>query len=507
MKVCRTAAVSALLAALVVGGPLATSASARTAASPVAASTLAAASAEYPHPDYEARWHDGANDGFTCDYWYFDDPAEGGSGKDWSGWHGRPQLHFLHHTIVEDDGTTSLAYDRDIAGSWWHAWGHAGGEVVHADPEGMGWDNTGAHQTILLTGYAGGADLTERAASARALLARAGVTSDRSATDDRVAAYTAYEATQMAVWYFSSGRDVMELFFDVDAANEVTLSDLARTELAGGWQFGTSDRLATLEVAAWLIETALTGEVALPEPGFVSIGFLGNADGSTDYGFTATLTGGTGDVQVELRTADGSALPAGIELVDAQGEVTTSVTPGQKVSVRVPAGTDVQALPSFELWGAAAGSTSGSPRFYTGQDLSTMQEHSLIGLGDLDQPSVAWGWAGVTLADVPEGTEDPEGPADPVDPAPGDTGTTDPTDPAPGDESTPAPSDSPSTDPADLGLDDTEPVADVAAPEQKTGALASTGGNTVGLLAAGALVVLAGAGLFLASRRRRAGAR
>lgn len=490
MKVCRTAAVSALLAALVVGGPLATSASART-----------AASAEYPHPDYEAHWHDGGNDGFGCDYWYFTEPAEGGSGKDWSGWSNNPQLHFLHHTVVEDDGTTILAYDRDIAGSWWHAWS---GEVVHADPEGMGWDSADAHQTILVNGYAGGADMTERAASARALLARAGVTSDLSATDDRVAEYTAYEATQFAIWYFSSGRDVMELFFDVDAANEVTLSDLARAELAGGWQFGTSDRAATLEVATWLIERALSGEVVMPEPGFVSTGFLRNGDGSTDYGFTATLVRGSGDVQVELRTADGTPVPTGVELVDPQGQAVTSVTPGDTVSVRVPAGTDVQTLSPFELWGAAAGSTTGSPRFFTGRDNMTNQEHSLIGLGDLDQPSVAWGRVAMTLADIPAGTG---GPAVPADPTPGGTGPAGPTDPAPADEDTPAPSDAPSTDPADLGLDDAQPVADVAAPEKKTGALASTGGNTVGLLAAGALVVLTGTGLLLASRRRRAGAR
>ncbi|OLT53300.1 Cys-Gln thioester bond-forming surface protein [Cellulosimicrobium sp. CUA-896] len=458
--------------------PVGVSASVAMMAATSAATTLAADQAAYPHPEYEAHWHDGGADGFGCDYWYFHDPVVGGSGKDWSGWSNNPQLHFLHHTIVEADGTTNLAYDRDIAASWWHAWN---GEVVHADPEGMTWDNTDAHQTVLFNGYAGGADLAARAVSARDLLARAGVTSASSATDDRTAEYTAYEATQFAVWYFSTGRDVMGLFFDVDSANRVTVSDMARQELAGSWSSGASDRTATMEVAAWLIEKALTENVVVPQPGFVPDGFVRNGDGSTDYGFTSTLLGGTGDVHVELRTADGSPMPAGIVLVDAQGRVVTSVTPGQKVFVRVPAGTDVTRLPAFQVWGSAVGTTMGSPRFYTGWDNMTSpgQQHWLIGLGALDQPSVAWGWTGVTLADLVAG---------PGGPVRGDTGTA-------------VPVGAPSTDPANLGLSDAQPVAAVAAARTAT-ALASTGGDTGALLATGALVVLAGTGLVLVSRRR-----
>ena len=502
------------------------------------ASTLPGVHAAYPDAEYAPHWHDGYYEGFPCDYWYFQEPSEGGSGKDWSGWSGQPQLHILHHELVDEDGTTHMVYDRDIAGSWWHAWN---GEVAHADPEGMHWENTDAHQTILVNGFTGGADMTARAANATELLDRAGVSmvpgqswesflanyqwslDQGYYTEDQVhdlweeqnqrrAEYTAYEATQFAVWYFSTGHDVMGLFFDVDEDDHVTLSDFALQQFQADewgnaqWGYGQSDRRATMETAAWLIEKALTENVVMPQPGFVSNGFVRHDDGSTDYGFTASLVGGTGDVHVELRTADGSAMPAGVVLVDAQGRVVSSVTPGQKVFVRVPAGTDVASLPAFQLWGSAEGTTKGSPNFYTGQDLNSSawdeasqtwiqsgQQHWLIGLGGLDSASVAWDWIGVTLAD------EPEDPTDPTDPT--ETGDTDPVAPVYVDGNGTVVTDVvTSADPVNLGLTDTRPVADVArttAPD----ALATTGADAA-LLAAGAFIVLAGTGLVLATRRR-----
>jgi outer membrane biosynthesis protein TonB len=526
----------------------------------VAAGLLGATQAAYPDAEYQPHWHDGYYQGFPCDYWYFNEPAEGGSGKDWSGWYGQPQLHILHHTLEDDDGTLHMVYDRDIAGYWYHAW--SGDESVTPDPEGIHWENTSAQQTILVNGYKGGNDAAARAAEARALLDSAGVTTvgtpweeylgwyqssiDQGwyTVDDvrgmydeqqqRSLDYTAYEATQFAVWYFSTGHDVMGLFFDVDASNHVTVSDFAQEQFASSGNGYSSDRGATLQTAAWLIEQALTTNVVMPQPGFVSNGFVRNTDGSTDYGFTASLAGGSGNVHVELRTADGSPMPAGVVLVDAQGRVVDSVTPGQKVFVRVPAGTSVADLPQFQLWGSAQGTQQGSPHFYTGWDHNNHGEgsvdpetgqwtpstfqHWFIGLGELDRPSTAWDWIGVTLADEPEAPVDPVDPVDPTDP-------TDPTDPVqpvdpvdPTDPTDPVqpvdPTDgvyadptgtvvevADTTDPTNLGLTDAQPVADVEQAAQRD-ALATTG-TDASVLAAGAFIVLAGTGLVLASRRRR----
>ncbi|MFF3063452.1 hypothetical protein ACFVQ3_02740 [Oerskovia sp. NPDC057915] len=505
----------------------------------------------YPDADYHPHWEDSYNNGFSCDYWYFLEDGDLTSGRDWTGWNGQPQLHILHHSLTDDDGTIHMVYDRDIASYWYHVW--SGDETVTPDAEGIHWQNTSAQQTVLVNGYKGGSDLAARGADARVLFDRAGVTVPETATiadyqysidngwmtlaeaeqavadqNLRRADYTAYEATQFAVWYFSTGHDIMGLFFDVDASGHVTLSQKALDQFAGQqagdwtrtWDQGyLSDRLATMQTAAWLIENALGTNVVMPQPGFVSHGYVRNTDGSTDYGFTASLVGGTGDVHVELRTADGSAVPAGVTLVDANGTTITSVTPGQRVFVRVPAGLDVASLPQFQLWGSAQGTEQGSPHFYTGNDHNnhgTTDEngqwmpatfpHWLIGLGELDQPSTAWDWVGISLADEPEAPE-PEEPVVPDEPTvpvvPEDPTTpvvTDAVDPVfvgtDGTVRTVA-----STDPTNLGLTGTVPVATVAEAAQAA-SLATTGVNAGLLAVAGAFIVLTGTGLVLAGRRR-----
>ncbi|WP_225227666.1 hypothetical protein [Oerskovia rustica] len=534
----------------------------------------------YPDADYHPHWEDGGEDGFGCDYWYFMELGDKTSGRDWQGWSGTPQLHILHHTLKDDDGTVHMVYDRDIANYWYHVW--SGDETVTPDAEGIHWENTSAQQTVLVNGYKGGSDEAARGIDAQALFARAGVVQNpvtieqyQSYIDNgwwtqaqaeeyvasenaRRADYTAYEATQFAVWYFSTGHDVMGLFFDVDAAGHVTLSQKALDQFTAqevpenpdetfqqdwtrNWdQNSQSDRMATLQTAAWLIEQGLTANVVMPQPGFVSHGYVRNTDGSTDYGFTASLVGGTGDVHVELRTADGSAVPAGVTLVDANGDPVSSVTPGQRVFVRVPAGLDVATLPQFQLWGSAQGTEQGSPHFYTGNDHNnhgTTDEngqwmpatfpHWLIGLGELDRPSTAWDWVGISLADEPEAPVTPEDPTDPETPVVPEDPTTpvvpeDPTDPenpvVPEDPTAPVVIDAvdpvfvgtdgtvrtvASSDPTNLGLTDTVPVA---AATQRTEAanLATTGVNTGLLAVAGAFIVLTGTGLVLAGRRKTA---
>ncbi|GAA3214308.1 hypothetical protein ACFP63_16930 [Oerskovia jenensis] len=505
----------------------------------------------YPDADYHPHWEDSYNNGFSCDYWYFLEDDDATSGRDWTGWSGQPQLHILHHSLTDDDGTIHMVYDRDIASYWYHVW--SGDETVSPDAEGIHWENTSAQQTVLVNGYKGGADLAARGADARVLFDRAGVSVPDTATiadyqysidngwitladaeqavaeqNLRRADYTAYEATQFAVWYFSTGHDVMGLFFDVDDAGHVTLSQKALDQFAGQqaedwtrtWDQGyLSDRMATMQTAAWLIENALTTNVVMPQPGFVSHGYVRNTDGSTDYGFTASLVGGTGDIHVELRTADGQAVPAGVTLVDANGATVTSVTPGQRVFVRVPAGLDVASLPQFQLWGSAQGTEQGSPHFYTGSDHNnhgTTDEngqwtaatfpHWLIGLGELDQPSTAWDWVGISLADepeapvVPEDPTGPENPAVPEDPTTTVVETADAVDPVfvgtDGTVRTVA-----STDPTNLGLTDTVPVA-AAVQRTDAGNLASTGVNAGMLAVAGAFIVLTGTGLVLAGRRK-----
>lgn len=531
------------------------------AAAPAATPTAADAPA-YPSPDYEAHWHDGGQDGFPCDYWYFVDPQDDGSGRDWAGWSGTPQLHLLHHTIVDADGTVHMVYDRDIANSWYHAWGEGGDEhpeFVVADIDGMHWTNTAAQQTILVNGYRGGNDWDARLGDAMGLLERAGVTlttpdfgyTERQEwmTDEdwayyeadaiqyraRFADYTAYTATQFAVWYFSTGNDVMSMFFDVDDAGHVTLSAKAEGLLneipddydwenydgeAGSWSHGyTSDRRAVLETAAWLIEQAITEVVVMPQPGFVPQGSTTNADGSTDYGFTATLTAGTGNVTVELRTTDGSPLPAGVVLVDAHGNPVTSVAPGQQVFVRVPAGMDIASLPQFQLWGAAQGTEKGSPNYYVGEAHSSNEydeetgmsrwiQRWMIGLGNLDKPTTIWDWIALDLSSfLPTNPVEPAGPVLPVDP-------TEPTDPivAPSPE---APAPAPMIDPVNLA-DPTQTVA-VAASAQHLDAtptqaradsgtgrnhLARTGSELAGIAGLAGLIVLAGTGLVITGRRR-----
>ncbi|GAA3221663.1 hypothetical protein [Oerskovia jenensis] len=517
----------------------------------------------YPDADYHPHWEDGGEDGFGCDYWYFMELGDVTSGRDWQGWYGSPQLHILHHTLKDADGTVHMVYDRDIANYWYHVW--SGDETVTPDAEGIHWENTSAQQTVLVNGYKGGADEAARGIDAQALFARAGVVQNSvtieqyqsyidngwwtqaqaeeyvASENARRADYTAYEATQFAVWYFSTGHDVMGLFFDVDDAGHVTLSQKALDQFTAqvvpenpdetfqydgtrNWDdaYNQSDRMATMQTAAWLIEQALTTNVVMPQPGFVSHGYLKNSDGSTDYGFTASLVGGTGDIHVELRTADGQAVPAGVTLVDANGATVTSVTPGQQVFVRVPAGLDVASLPQFQLWGSAQGTEQGSPHFYTGNDhnnhgAGTYDEdgqwsptfpHWLIGLGELDQPSTAWDWVGISLADEPEAPVVPEDPTEPenpvvpedpeapvvetaaVDPIFLDTGVT---------ATTVAPVTS--SDPTNLGLTRTVPVAGVAQAAPAVN-LASTGADAGALALAGAFIVLTGTGLVLAGRRR-----
>ncbi|MNW64414.1 hypothetical protein D3C74_426960 [compost metagenome] len=60
-----------------------------------------------------------------------------------------------------------------------------------------------------------------------------------------------------------------------------------------------------------------------------------------------------------------------------------------------------------------------------------------------------------------------------------------------------------STDPTNLGLTDTVPVA-AAIRQTDAASLASTGADAGMLAAAGAFIVLTGTGLVLASRRRTA---
>lgn len=523
-----------------------------TAIPPAAASAFGALQSTpvYPDADYHPHWEDSYHNGFSCDYWYFLETGDTTSGRDWAGWSGQPQLHILHHSLTDDDGTIHMVYDRDIANYWYHVW--SGDETVTPDAEGIHWENTSAQQTVLVNGYKGGADLAARGADARVLFDRAGVSVPETATiadyqysidngwitqadaeqavaeqNLRRADYTAYEATQFAVWYFSTGHDIMGLFFDVDDAGHVTLSQKALDQFAGQqaedwtrtWDQGyLSDRMATMQTAAWLIEQALSTNVVMPQPGFVSHGYVRNTDGSTDYGFTASLVGGTGDVHVELRTADGSAVPAGVTLVDANGNLVSSVTPGQRVFVRVPAGLDVATLPQFQLWGSAQGTEQGSPHFYTGNDHNNHGEgsfdedgqwmpatfpHWLIGLGELDRPSTAWDWVGISLADEPEAPVTPEEPTDPENPVVPEEPTapvvTDAVDPVfvgtDGTVRTVA-----STDPTNLGLTDTVPVAAVQRTE--TANLATTGVNAGVLAVAGAFIVLTGTGLVLAGRRR-----
>ncbi|MHA7135307.1 hypothetical protein [Oerskovia turbata] len=525
------------------------------AASPAMFGLLQSTPPSYPDADYHPHWEDSYNNGFSCDYWYFLEDGDLTSGRDWTGWNGQPQLHILHHSLTDDDGTIHMVYDRDIANYWYHVW--SGDETVSSDPDGIHWQNTSAQQTVLVNGYKGGADLAARGADARVLFDRAGVSVPDRATiadyqysvdngwmtladaeqavadqNQRRADYTAYEATQFAVWYFSTGHDVMGLFFDVDDAGHVTLSRKALDQFAGqqaedwtrSWDQGyLSDRMATMQTAAWLIEQALNTNVVMPQPGFVSHGYVRNTDGSTDYGFTASLVGGSGDIHVELRAADGSAMPAGVTLVDAHGAEITSVTPGQRVFVRVPAGLDVASLPQFQLWGSAQGTEQGSPHFYTGSDHNnhgTTDEngqwmpatfpHWLIGLGELDQPSTAWDWIGISLADEPEAVVDPVVPDDPTvpdDPAvPATPETTAPTDPIHLDTTTTAATIVPasSTSPTNLGLTRTVPAATAAQATQAPHAtdLATTGADAGALALAGAFIVLTGTGLVLAGRRR-----
>jgi hypothetical protein len=528
------------------------------AASPAMFGLLQSTPPSYPDADYHPHWEDSYNNGFSCDYWYFMETGDVTSGRDWTGWNGQPQLHILHHSLTDDDGTIHMVYDRDIASYWYHVW--SGDETVSSDPDGIHWQNTSAQQTVLVNGYKGGSDLAARGADARVLFDRAGVSVPDTATiadyqysidngwmtladaeqavadqNLRRADYTAYEATQFAVWYFSTGHDVMGLFFDVDAAGHVTLSQKALDQFAGqqaedwtrSWDQGyLSDRMATMQTAAWLIEQALNTNVVMPQPGFVSHGYVRNTDGSTDYGFTASLVGGSGDIHVELRAADGSAMPAGVRLVDANGAEITSVTPGQRVFVRVPAGLDVSSLPQFQLWGSAQGTEQGSPHFYTGTDHNnhgTTDEngqwmpatfpHWLIGLGELDQPSTAWDWIGISLADEPEAPLDPVVPDDPTVPedptVPVTPETTAPTDPIYLETAATAATTTPasSTSPTNLGLTRTVPVATAAQAAQASQAahaadLATTGADAGALALAGAFIVLTGTGLVLAGRRK-----
>ncbi|KZM34386.1 hypothetical protein [Oerskovia enterophila] len=491
------------------------------ASAPVTASDAMPAS--YPDPSYSPHWHDGGEHGFSCDYWYFTEPEEGGSGRDWAGWYGQPQLHILHHEIVHEDGSTQMVYDRDIADYWYHAWN---GETASPDADGIHWSNTAGQQTVLGNGFKGGVDWDARVADARAFLERAGVTiaypdsewmteengytpEEIAASHERYDEFIAYEATQFAVWYFSTGHDVMGLFFVVGEDGSVSLSDYALqqfdAETGSGWQYnGMSDRLATLHGAAWLIEQAINTTWIAPQPGFVSHGYVGNEDGSTDFGFTVTLVGGAGDVNVELRTTDGSALPAGVVLVDSAGRPVTSITPGQRVFVRVPAGTDVATLPALQIWGSAEGTEQGSPHFYKGRDNSgyddegnlTGNDHYLIGFGNLDQKTVAWDWAAIDLAALPPAPVDPVDPVEPPAPV------------APVDPVTPVAPTGP-TDPISADLADpasTVRVAaslETAAATELDGSLAETG-TSAGILFATFLVLVGtGGALTLVSRRRR----
>ncbi|PJI86566.1 hypothetical protein [Luteimicrobium subarcticum] len=485
-------------------------------AAPRALAGALRASASDEHADEDEHWSDNYYNGFSCDYWYFAEDAAHTSGRTWDGWYGSPQLHILHHTLTEADGTIRMVYDRDIANYWYHVW--SGDETAKTDPDGIHWGNTDAQQTVLVNGYKGGNDLAARAADARALLERAGVTmtdfpwletiesyqwqidhgymtadeaaqlvaENNAASQQRYADYTAYEATQFAVWYFAGsndgspgGNDVMSLFFDVDPVTQhVTLSDYAMRQFdsgnGGGWANGyNSDRLATMQTAAWLIEKALSTTNVIPKPTFVPTAPVSNKDGSTSYGFTVGITGAaTGtSVPVELRLAGGGTVPDGVTLVDSQGKVVTTVKAGQQVFVKVAQGIKAADLEGLQIWGSADGTELGSPHFYTGWDHNNHSytiddegnwtqaqfQHWLIGLGELDRPSTAWDWATIALNADPADPTDP-GTTDPTDPGttdPTDPGTTDPTDPG-----TTDPTDPGTTDPTDPGTTDpTDPTS------------------------------------------------
>ncbi len=436
-----------------------------------------------PAPTYDQKWH---ND--RCDYWFFTEIAGAESGRDWSGWSGNPQLHFVFHELTDADGNVRIVYDRDIQDAWYHPrtvgeedgngnWREASN--ARADIDGVHWESAQAQQTVVLQGFKGGVDDDAKLAEAQAFFARAGV-SYQGATYDRELfrgwGYTdaqidemeasnnadsmrraAYEATQFAVWYFSSGHDVMGLFFQADAQGRVALTDQALRQFVPdvydennpdafdsnrNWAESDQDRMATMKAAAWLIEEALQANTVAPQPGFVPTGYTKGADGSTRYGFAVSLVGGNGPVGVELRTADGSPLPQGVTLVDAKGKPVSEVAPGTVVYLRLPAGVDIASLPKLQMWGAAHGKQLGTPDFFVGDDNNTnwiwdpetgeghegpSALHYLIGLGSLDRPTVGRDWIAVDLlaqgpAEEPE-TEDP-GTVDPADPT-GSMGTKD----------------------------------------------------------------------------------
>jgi len=499
-------------------------------------------SSEATVPAFDHLWIDNG-----CDYWYFLESEGASSGRAWEGWNGQPQIHFLFHELRDADGATRIVYDRDIMNSWYHPgadWEDDGTGTwvqqpsVGQDIDGMHWENGPAQQTVVFNGYKGGA------ADARAFFQRAGVQHPGTLSPEyreqlRAWGYTdeqieqieaqdlqraAYEATQFAVWYFSTGHDVMGLFFQVDADGHVSLTDKALQQFAGDpsgadWTRNWGDaqgRMSTLDAAAWLIESALSTHVVAPQPGFVPAGYSTDADGTTRYGFAVTLVGGTGSVDVELRTADGSPVPAGVTLVDRTGAPATTVRPGDLVYVRVPVGVDVASLPSFQVWGSATGTQQGTPDYFVGEDhthSSVWDEdsqqwvqpsalHHLIGLGSLDQPTVGRDWIGVDLlAQDPADPEDPEDPADPDDP----TDSEDPADPAV-DPAGPAADPLPATDPV------VAPVADVVAaavpasdPSDPTdigaAALARTGADAGALVAVSFVLVAAGAAGLVIRRR------
>lgn len=533
---------------------LAAPASAATALA-AAPSLRASANADIPATAYDHLWIDNG-----CDYWYFLETAGAESGRAWEGWSGQPQIHFLFHEIQDAEGHNRIVYDRDIQDSWYHpqSWVDDGTgnwvpqPSVGQDIDGMHWENGPAQQTVVFNGYKGGADDAAKRADARALFERAGIdfhpytyTAEQRASllgygytadqidamerdsNDSMATRAAYEATQFAVWYFSTGHDVMGLFFQVDDAGHVTLTDKALQQFVPdtgdgsdwtrNWGDYSQGRMETMTTAAWLIENALATHVVAPQPGFVAAGATKDADGSTRYGFAVTLVGGAGTVDVELRTADGSPMPAGVVLVDRQGNPVTTVHPGDLVYVRVPAGVDVATLPAFQVWGSAVGTQQGTPDYFTGDDHShrgywdeeTQQWvegpsaiHHLIGLGSLDQPTVGRDWIAVDLLSQEPGDEDPTD--DPTD-DPGTDPATDPgTDPA-GD---------PATDPATVTpVAAVDPIVaplpgDVPAAADPAGigtvALATTGGEAGTLIGVSFLLVAAGAtGLVLRRRATR----
>ncbi|GIG26739.1 hypothetical protein [Cellulomonas denverensis] len=541
---------------------LATPASAATALAAAPSLRASATAADIPATAYDHLWIDNG-----CDYWYFLETAGAESGRAWEGWSGQPQIHFLFHEIQDAEGQNRIVYDRDIQDSWYHPrteWVDDGTgtwvpqPTVGQDIDGMHWENGPAQQTVVFNGYKGGADDAAKRADARALFERAGVdyrpfayTAEQRAsllgygyTDEQIDAMerdtndyqvtrAAYEATQFAVWYFSTGHDVMGLFFQVDDAGHVTLTDKALQQFVPdssdgsdwtrNWGEYSQGRMETMTTAAWLIENALATHVVAPQPGFVAAGATTDADGSTRYGFAVTLVGGAGTVDVELRTADGSPVPAGVILVDGHGNPVTTVHPGDLVYVRVPAGVDVSTLPAFQVWGSAVGTQQGTPDYFTGDDHShrgywdeeTQQWlegpsaiHHLIGLGSLDQPTVGRDWIAVDLSSLePGGDDDPtDDPSDDPTDDPGTDPATDPgTDPAVGpttvDPATVTPA--AAVDPIVAPLSSDIPAA--ADPAGiGTVALATTGGEAGTLIGVSFLLVAAGAtGLVLRRRATR----